>query len=58
MSPKCKSYKDVLAAPGSELFAALVEGDHKKAERVYKECRDREKALGAGRKETSDDTAA
>lgn len=44
MSPKCKRFKDVFAAPGSELYQALVDGDHKKAEKVYKECLDREKS--------------
>lgn len=45
MNPKCKPYRDVYAAPGSELFQALVDGDHKKAARVYEEAKKREKAL-------------
>jgi hypothetical protein len=44
MSPKCKPFKDVLAAPGSELYQALVDRDQKKAEKLYKECLAREKS--------------
>ncbi len=44
MSPKCKPFKDVLAAPGSELYQALVDRDQKKAEKRYKECLAREKS--------------
>ena len=44
MSPKCKPFKDVLAAPGSELYQALVDRDQKKAEKLHKECLAREKS--------------
>lgn len=36
MSPKCKKYKDVYAAPVSDLYKALESKDTKKAEEVYK----------------------
>ena len=37
MSPKCKKYKDVYAAPASDLYKALEDKDNKKAEEVYKQ---------------------
>lgn len=36
MSPKCKKYKDVYAAPASDLYKALEYKDNKKVEEVYK----------------------
>lgn len=36
MSPKCIKYKDVYAAPGSELYQALVNQNPKLAEELYK----------------------
>jgi len=45
MSPKCIPYKDVMAAPGSELYQALVDKDQAKAKRVYEEAKAREVAL-------------
>ena len=38
-SPKCKKYKDVLAAPGSELYKATEDGDKKKAEEAYNQAK-------------------
>lgn len=40
MSPKCKKYKDVYAAPASDLYKALEEKNTKKAEEVYKQARE------------------
>jgi hypothetical protein len=40
MSPKCKKYKDVYAAPASDLYKALEDKDNKKAEEVYKQARE------------------
>lgn len=35
---KCKRFRDVYAAPGSQLFQALEDGDRKKAAAIYDEC--------------------
>ena len=42
MSPKCKKYKDVYAAPASDLYKALDEKpvNTKKAEEVYKQAKE------------------
>ena len=40
MSPKCKKYKDVYAAPASDLYKALENKDNKKAEEVYKQAKE------------------
>lgn len=40
MSPKCKKYKDVYAAPASDLYKALENKDTKKAEEVYKQAKE------------------
>lgn len=38
MGKGCRCYKDVVVAPGTQLMAALDEGDHKKAAAIYNEC--------------------
>lgn len=38
MSAVGVKYKDVIAAPNSQLAIALSEGDHKKAAAIYNEC--------------------
>ena len=40
MSPRCKKYKDVYAAPVSDLYKALENKDTKKAEEVYKQAKE------------------
>ena len=40
MSPKCKKYKDVYAAPASDLYKSLENKDTKKAEEVYKQAKE------------------
>lgn len=40
MSPRCKKYKDVYAAPASDLYKALENKDTKKAEEVYKQAKE------------------
>lgn len=45
MSPKCKQYKDVFAAPGSDLYQAIIDRDDKKAKQVYDDAKRREQAL-------------
>jgi uncharacterized protein (DUF1778 family) len=35
---KCLRYKDTWAAPGSQLYEALENGDKAKAEAIYQEC--------------------
>lgn len=37
----CKRFKDTWAAPGSQLYAALEDGDRKKADAIYNECEKR-----------------
>jgi hypothetical protein len=37
----CKRFKDTWAAPGSQLYAALEDGDRKKAAAIYDECEKR-----------------
>jgi hypothetical protein len=37
----CKPFKDTWAAPGSQLHAALEDGDRKKAAAIYDECEKR-----------------
>lgn len=37
MSPKSKKFKDVYAAPASDLWKAIENKDSKKAEELYKE---------------------
>ena len=51
MSPKCVKYKDVYAAPGSDLFQALKDGDQKKAAEFYKSASDNAKRLETSSKE-------
>lgn len=34
----CVRYKGVVVAPGTQLMAALDEGDHKKASALYNDC--------------------
>ena len=43
MSPRCKKYKDVYAAPVSDLYKALENKDTKKAEEVYKQAKEASK---------------
>lgn len=43
MPKNCIKYKDVWAAPNSDLFKAIKEGDMEKAAKIYKECQDRAK---------------
>jgi hypothetical protein len=37
VSSKSVKYKDILVAPGSQLFAAIEAGDTKGAEKIYKQ---------------------
>jgi hypothetical protein len=46
---KCKRFKDTWAAPGSQLYGALEDGDKRKAAEVYNECEKR-LALEQGRR--------
>lgn len=45
MSPKCKKYKDVFAAPASDLFKALEERESGKTEALRKEAANKAEAL-------------
>lgn len=35
---KCKRYKDVIVAPGTQMFEALEAGDSQAAEKIYRQC--------------------
>jgi hypothetical protein len=35
---KCKRYRDVWVAPGTQMFEALEAGDTKKAAQIYEQC--------------------
>lgn len=45
MHRNCIKYKDVWAAPGSNLHAALTEKKAELAAKLYKECQEREATL-------------
>jgi hypothetical protein len=45
MNRRCIRYKDTWAAPGSQLHAALTDGNKKLAERIYLQCEEDAKKL-------------
>lgn len=46
----CLPYKDLWAAPGSELYAALEAKDFEKAKRLYEEGEEKRRKLERGEK--------
>lgn len=50
MNQKCIRYKDVLVAPGTQMFEALEAKDHARAKRIYDECEEAARKLQGGSK--------